>query len=82
MVRKFCEIWIFYGKCLPDGPNSVRFYLTVWDMACMSLELAHQKTHKKFCDSSEYLQEIFGVKSQNNRNYPLNTVDFHYLKHW
>ena len=23
------------GNWLPDGPNSVRFYLTVWDMACM-----------------------------------------------
>ena len=29
MVLKFCEICIFYGNCLPDGPNSVRFYLTV-----------------------------------------------------
>ena len=24
-----------YGNWLPDGPNSVRFDLTVWDMACM-----------------------------------------------
>ena len=23
MVWKFCEILIFYGNCLPDGPNSV-----------------------------------------------------------
>ena len=38
MVWKFCEIWIFYGNCLPDGPNSVRFHLTVWDMACMDRE--------------------------------------------
>ena len=29
------EIRIFYGNCLPDGPHSVRFYLTVWDTACM-----------------------------------------------
>ena len=29
LVWKFCEIWIFYGNCLPDGPNSVRFYLSV-----------------------------------------------------
>ena len=35
IVWKFCEIRIFYGNRLPDGPNSVRFYLTVWDMACM-----------------------------------------------
>ena len=28
-------ILIFYGNCLPDEPNSVRFYLTVWDLACM-----------------------------------------------
>ena len=35
MVWKFCEIWIFYGNCLTDESNSVRFYLTVWDMACM-----------------------------------------------
>ena len=36
MVWKFCEIRIFYGNCLPYGPNSVRFrfYLTVWGMAC------------------------------------------------
>ena len=26
-----------YGYWLPDGPNSVRFYLTVRDMACMTL---------------------------------------------
>ena len=26
----------FYGNWLPEGPNSVRFYLTVCDMACMS----------------------------------------------
>ena len=24
-----------YGYWIPDGTNSVRFYLTVWDMACM-----------------------------------------------
>ena len=24
-----CEIRIFYGKSLVDGPNSVRFYLSV-----------------------------------------------------
>ena len=24
-----------YGSWLPDGPNSLRFYLTVWDMASM-----------------------------------------------
>ena len=35
MVWKFCEIWKSYGNWLPDGPNSVRFYLTVWDTACM-----------------------------------------------
>ena len=35
MVWKFCEIWKSYRNWLPDGPNSVRFYLTVWDMACM-----------------------------------------------
>ena len=27
---------LFYRNCLPDVPNSVRFYLTVLDMACMS----------------------------------------------
>ena len=37
MVWKFCEIWKSYGNWLLDGPNSVRFYLTVWDMACMKL---------------------------------------------
>ena len=26
---------LWYGNLLPDGPNSVRFYLTVWGMACM-----------------------------------------------
>ena len=34
-VRKLCEIWKCYGNWLPDGPNSVRFCLTVWDMARM-----------------------------------------------
>ena len=37
MVWKFCEIEKSYGNWLSDGPNSVRFYLTVWDMACMEL---------------------------------------------
>ena len=35
IVWKFCEIWKSYGNWLPDGPNSVRLYLTMWDMACM-----------------------------------------------
>ena len=35
MVWKFCEIWRAYGNWLSDGPNFVRFYLTVWDMAGM-----------------------------------------------
>ena len=35
MIWKFCEIWSSYGNWLPDRPNSVGFYLTVWDMACM-----------------------------------------------
>ena len=39
MVWKFCEIWIFYGNGLPDGSYSMRFYLTVWDMACMNVQL-------------------------------------------
>ena len=37
MVWKFCEIWIFYGNCFSDKSNSVRFCLTVWDMACMKM---------------------------------------------
>ena len=36
MVWKFCEIWKSYGNWLPDGPNSVWFHLTMWDMACMN----------------------------------------------
>ena len=44
MVWKFCEIPIFYGNCLLDGPNSLRFYLTVWDMACMPRE--RSKSHR------------------------------------
>ena len=33
-----CKIvWKSYGNWLSDGPNSVRFYLTVWDMTCMPL---------------------------------------------
>ena len=35
MVWKFCEIWKSYGNWLSEGQNSVRFYLTVWGMACM-----------------------------------------------
>ena len=35
MVWKFCEIWKSYGNRLWEEPNSVRFYLTVWGMACM-----------------------------------------------
>ena len=45
MVSKFCEIWTLHGNCLPDGPNSVRFYLTVWDMACMLTNPAHHSLH-------------------------------------
>ena len=32
-----------YGNWLPDGPNSVRFYLTVCDMACMYTISGHAK---------------------------------------
>ena len=35
MVWKFCEIWRSYGNWLSEGPNSERFYLAVWGMACM-----------------------------------------------
>ena len=37
MVWQFCEIWKSYWNCLLEGSNSVRFYLTVWDMACMEV---------------------------------------------
>ena len=49
MVCKFCEILIFYGNCLPDGPNSVRFYLTVSDMACMGVG-----NNSIFCNSCKH----------------------------
>ena len=39
IVWKFCQIWKSYGNWLPDVPNSVKFYLTVWDMACMQIRL-------------------------------------------
>ena len=44
MVRKFCKIWNFYGNCLPDGPNFVRFYLQceIWHhqaLHCMCISL-------------------------------------------
>ena len=48
IVWKFCEIWIFYGKCLPGGQNSVRFNLTVWDMACMMNTLSEEGTRNCF----------------------------------
>ena len=35
MVWKFCEIWKSYRNGVSEGPNSVRFYLTVWGMTCM-----------------------------------------------
>ena len=35
MVWKFCEIRKSNGTQLSKGPNSVRFYLTVWGMACI-----------------------------------------------
>ena len=35
MVWNICEIWKSYGNRLSEGLNSVRFYLTVWGMACM-----------------------------------------------
>ena len=42
MVWKFCEIWKSYGIRLSEGQNPVRFYLTVWDMACMIwLQILH-----------------------------------------
>ena len=37
MVWKFCEIWKSYKNKLSEGPNSVRFYLKVWGMACISM---------------------------------------------
>ena len=36
MVRKFSvRFEKSYGNWLPAGPNSMRFYLSVWDVACM-----------------------------------------------
>ena len=32
-----------YGNCFLDGPNSVRFYLTVGDMACMEMSYVMRK---------------------------------------
>ena len=60
MVWKFCEIRIFYGNCLPDGPNSVRFYLTVWDMACMHINhcLQNFPIAFLFCTKSNNLQLV------------------------
>ena len=53
MVWKFCEIWTFYGNWLPDGPNSVRFYLTVWDMACMhAAQFCHTSMQNRFCSQN------------------------------
>ena len=60
MVSKFCEIWkISYGNWLPDGPNSVRFYLTVWDMAC----LANTSTEKvlMFCHFSVFVARSWKI---------------------
>ena len=37
MVWNFCEIENSYG--IPNWPNSVRFYLTVWDMAYKVVEI-------------------------------------------
>ena len=39
MVWKFCEIQKSNGNQLSEGPNSVRFYLTVWGMACIPMQL-------------------------------------------
>ena len=59
MVWKFCEIWNFYGNFLPEGPNSVRFYLTVWDMACM-LMVKNDKSTKQF------VQKSFSMKRKDS----------------
>ena len=46
MVWKFCEIWKSYGNRLSEGSNSVRFFLTVWGMACMGLPSKYQYKQK------------------------------------
>ena len=37
MVWKFCEIWKILWELTSRWANSVRFYLTVWDIACMKV---------------------------------------------
>ena len=59
MVWKFYDIYIFYGNCLPGGQNSVRFYLTVWDMACMS---------GYSLEGNEYPQHMFLWRNKKNIN--------------
>ena len=66
MVWKFCEIWKSYGNRLSEGPNSVRFYLTVRGMACMCLFVIcwiySKLLLKKYL--SEYHQSVkFGSRS-------------------
>ena len=45
MFWKFCEIWKILLELASYGPNSMRFYLTVWDMACMLIYFQLQQQY-------------------------------------
>ena len=55
-------IWIFYGNCLPDGPYSVRFYLSVWGMACMyqsKIRFFHKKRSNLLEKNIDFILFLF-----------------------
>ena len=61
MVPKFCEIWIFHG-------TKVRFYLTMWDMACkhtvfpvLLLERTESKQHKNCKQTSTHRKGTINI---------------------
>ena len=65
MVWKFCEIEKSYWNWLADGPNSVRLYLTMWDIACMpitsrSQSLTPRRREKKVQNKQTNVREAHG----------------------
>ena len=57
-----------YGNWLSDGPNSVRFSLTVWDMACMVQFRYHAA--KLWNSLPEYTRKVTSFNNFNNLSRP------------
>ena len=64
MVWKFCEIWKSYGNRLSEGPNTVRFYLTVWGMTCIIFS-----KNIRYSSYEQRIQKLNDAQNKSLRKY-------------